>query len=866
MDDNTVPKTPKRLTIATFLITFFMLSYVFFLIKTNYDSQISLQQTVLKQFKLENERQAYILCGFFADRESDVINIADSRAVDVFFENKALGMSMAYGLMQSLPPIRARFRALLERSVNDHKFIYLRIIFFDENGNILSDVYSSHDRPRFPVNAGKLLSRAQRKPAIIIKDRGKEIVVSMAYYFKGTYSGQIVAWLSPEFLQAQLASTGRTSYISDDKEIIFGSGENKTLPGMGIFTADLPHKFWMEYRPGKKLRMLGIKSRIYDTPFSLLSVVPEQNLFGGLRPKELPAGMGILAVLIITGAVFTYRLHVKALVLQTRLTESNLYKKEILEKNKQLEEEISERTRAEHERSRAEAELRGSEERFRELADSLPQTVFECDEAGNFTYLNSTASEVFGYAPEKLEKGVGIFHMLAPEDHARAMENMHAIISGNIKGYREYTALKKDGTAFPAILNASPIMRDGRAVGLRGVLIDISEHKLFEAEILKSQKLESIGILAGGIAHDFNNILTGILGNISLSKTALSNDNTIFERLEQAEKACMQAAALTKQLLTFSKGGSPIKLTIPPGQLIKDFATMAVRGTNVRIDFHIGDLWPVEADEGQLGQVLNNLIINACQSMPGGGVISISAENTLLDEKNGFPVKKGRYVKITVKDEGAGIPKEQLQKIFDPYFTTKEKGSGLGLAVTYSIIRNHEGHIHVESTVGVGSTFTFYIPASDKELVKQKAEKTGFHSGKGTILVMDDEEFIRTVAGAMLNQLGYDVVFASNGAEAIEIYKKAAESGQVFDAVIMDLTIPGGIGGKEAVGELLKADPHARVIVSSGYSNDPVMSDFQKYGFSGVIVKPYKIETIGKTLQNVITGSSKDIDEIRDVK
>ncbi len=856
MDADSAPKTLKSLTVATVLITFFMLSYVFFLIKTNFDSQVSLQQTFLTQFKLENERQASILGGLFEQRKSDLINIADSRAIDGFFENKALGMSMAYGLRQSLLPIRERFRALLERSVSDHKLIYIRIIFCDENGNVLSDVSSGHNRPQVPVDARKLLSRSLRKPAIIIKDRGKDMVVSMAYYFKGKYSGQIVAWLSPEFLQAQLSSGGRTSYISDDKEIIFGSGENKLLPGMGTFTADLPHKFWMEYRTGEKLSMVGVKSRIYDTPFFLLNVVPEQNLFGGLRPKELPVGMGILAVLIITGAVFTYRLHVKAIVLQTRLTESNLYKKEILEKNIQLEEEIAERTRAEHERSLTEAELRGSEERFRELADSLPQAVFECDAAGNFTYLNSTASEIFGFAPEKLEKGVGIFQMLVQEDHARAMDNMHAKISGNIKGYSEYTALKKDGTAFPAILNASPIMRDGIAVGLRGVLIDISEHKRFEAEMLKSQKMESIGILAGGIAHDFNNILTGILGNISLSKTALSNDNPIFKRLEQAENACMQAAALTRQLLTFSKGGSPIRLTIPPGPLIKDFATMAVRGTNVRIDFHIGDLWPIEADEAQFGQVVNNLIINACQSMPEGGVITITAENTLLDGKNEFQIKQGRYVKVMVKDEGIGIPKEQLQKIFDPYFTTKEKGSGLGLAVVYSIIKNHEGHIDIESTVGAGSTFTFYIPASEKELINKNAEKNGFHSGKGTILVMDDEEFIRTVAGAMLNQLGYEVVFAATGTEAIEIYKKASESGQVLAAVIMDLTIPGDIGGKEAVGELLKIDPGARVIVSSGYSNDTVLSDFQKYGFSGVIVKPYKIETLGKTLQKVINDSS----------
>ncbi len=857
MVDNTIPKTPRSLTIATFCITFFLFSYVCFLIKTNYDSQISLQQTILKEFKIENERQAGIVHNFFEDRKSDLINIAESRPIEVFFENRALGMSMAYGLMQSLPPIRERFSALLERSGNDNKFYYLKIILLDKKGNILADAYSSHDRPRVPVNAGKLLSPAQRKPAIIIQDRGREILVSMAYYFKGKYSGQIVAWLAPEFLQARLSSSGRTSYIADDKEIIFGSGENKTLPAMGTFAPDLPYKFRMEYKPGKEQYMLGIKSRIYGTPFSLVTIVPEQSLSGRLRPRELPVGMGILAVLIITGAVFTYRLHVKALVLQTRLTESNLYKKEILEKNKQLEEEISERTRAEHERSQAEAELRGSEERFRELADSLPQTVFECDEEGNATYLNSTASEVFGCTQEDLKKSANVLQMLVPEDRARAMKNIRARMSGKIKDQREYTALRKDGTTFPAIINARPIIRGGKPAGLRGIVIDISEHKRFESELLRAQKIESIGILAGGIAHDFNNILTAIMGNISLAKMKLTPDNVLFRSLEEAEKASIQATALTRQLLTFSKGGSPVKKTISPGSLIRDCSTFALRGTNIRIDFGLAkDLWPVEADEGQLSQVLNNLVINACQAMPGGGVVEVSADNAIVDTKDKFPLKNGKYVKIAVKDHGSGIPQEQLPKIFDPYFTTKQKGSGLGLAVAYSIIRNHEGHIDVESRVGVGTTFTFYIPASEKRVLENQAQAPGLNFGRGKVLMMDDEEFVRTVAGAILKDLGYDVAFAKDGAEAIELYRKDKESGQCFDAVIMDLTIPGGMGGKEAIRELLKIDPDVKAIVSSGYSNDPIMSDFQKYGFKGIMEKPYKVEDISKMLKKVITGSS----------
>ncbi len=855
MNDNAVPKIPRSLTIATVFITLFLLAYVCFLIKTNYDSQRSLQQTIVRQFKFENERQAAALGNFLADCEADLMNLADSRAIEVFFENRALGMSMAYGLAQSLPPIKERFQALLERSKINNKPIYLEMMFVDENGNVLTGVHLSQDRPYIPANLMKLLDPLQKKPAIRIKERGKEIIVSMAYYFKGKYSGQIVAWLSPEFLQSQISSSERISYIADDKETIVRSRAIGMLPDIQIFKSDVPLEFRLEDRAGERQDMIGIKTRIYETPFFLVTIAPKQNLLSGLRPKELPVGMGILAFLITGGAIFTYRLHLKSLLLQTRLAESNLYEKEILEKNRRLEEEISERIRAENERSLAKAELRGSEERFRELADSLPQTVFESDEGGNFSYLNSTALDVLGITPEKFENGVNLIQILAPEDRERATEDMHARLSGKIVGYREYTALRKDGSAFPAILIANPITSDGRVVGLRGVLTDISEHKLLEAELLKSQKLESIGILAGGIAHDFNNILTGILGNISLSKMALTPDNIIFARLEQAEEASLQASALTRQLLTFSKGGAPIKKTISPVPLIKDFSTLALSGTNVKIEFNIKDLWPIDADEGQLGQVLNNLIINACQSMPSGGIIGISAENVFVEGGNEFPVKKGRYVKIAVSDHGYGIPKERLQKIFDPYFTTKENGSGLGLAVVYSIISNHEGHIDVESTLGVGSTFTFYIPASEKAAVEEEAEEAGFCSGKGTVLVMDDEEFIRTVVGAMLQPLGYDVFFAKDGAEAIEIYRKNAESGHVLDAVIMDLTIPGGMGGKEAVREILNIDPHAKVIVSSGYSNDPIMSDFQKYGFSGVILKPYNVETLSKTLQQVITNS-----------
>jgi nitrogen-specific signal transduction histidine kinase/CheY-like chemotaxis protein len=393
-----------------------------------------------------------------------------------------------------------------------------------------------------------------------------------------------------------------------------------------------------------------------------------------------------------------------------------------------------------------------------------------------------------------------------------------------------------------------------------GTVTDITKQKKMQEELLKAKKLESIGILAGGIAHDFNNILTGILGNISAAKAKVDSEDEIFRTLIKAEKASLRARDLTQQLLTFSQGGAPIKETTSIGELIEDSADFVLRGSNVRCEFSIPDgLWPVEIDKSQVNQVLYNLIINADQAMPDGGLIKVSAENISLDVKDILPLKKGRYVKIIIEDQGIGIPKEHLQKIFDPYFTTKKKGDGLGLTTSYSIIKNHNGHIQVESEPGVGSTFMIYLPASPKKITKKKLPEEKILPGKGRVLVMDDEEVVREVVGDLLAILGYEVEFAKDGDEAIEIYKKAKASAQPFDAVIMDLTVPGGMGGKESIQRLLKIDPEIKAIVSSGYSNDPVMTDFMKYGFSGIVAKPFKIEKLNQVLHQVLTEISKPV-------
>ena len=390
---------------------------------------------------------------------------------------------------------------------------------------------------------------------------------------------------------------------------------------------------------------------------------------------------------------------------------------------------------------------------------------------------------------------------------------------------------------------------------------ELSERKVTEEELLKAKKLESIAALSGGIAHDYNNLLTSIMGNISLAQTYLEHDDKIYGLLNEAQHASILAKALTRKLITFSRGGAPIKKTAPISPLVKRATEFSLSGSNIKCEFHIPDeLWLVEIDETQIGQAIYNLVMNAREAMLDGGTIRVSAENTNITD--GVPtLKEGKYVKIFFKDEGIGIPKKNLKKIFDPYFSTKEmgtqKGMGLGLSICHSIIKGHSGDVDVESQKGAGATFNIYLPASDGKISKEKPEKSqkkATHAiGKGRILVMDDEKMIRHLAGEILSYLGYEVSFSKDGAKAIEIYKDAMESGEPFDAVILDLTVRGGMGGKEAIRKLMEIDPHVTGIVSSGYSDDSVMTDFEKYGFKGVVAKPYSVHEVSVVLGEVIT-------------
>jgi PAS domain S-box-containing protein len=504
-------------------------------------------------------------------------------------------------------------------------------------------------------------------------------------------------------------------------------------------------------------------------------------------------------------------------------------------------------------------ELQEREEQLSTLINSMPDIVCFKDQEGRWLEANKADLELFqlkdvDYKGKKDSELAEFTHPVYRDAFLLCEHtDEEAWKKGSISRNEEKIPLPDGGHRIFDIVKAPLFTEDGERKGLIVLGRDITEQKKMEEELLTARKLESVGVLAGGIAHDFNNILTAILGNVSLAKIFISDKNKALNKLEGAERACIRAKDLTQQLLTFSKGGAPVKKTASIGEIIKDSATFVLSGSNVRCEFHIpDDIWAVEVDEGQMNQVINNMIMNADQAMPEGGIISVRVENITIDAKDALPLQEGRYVRIEIEDQGIGIPREHLGRIFDPYFSTKSKGSGLGLASCYSIIKKHDGLITVESEMGVGTTFTIYLPATSKEIVQEREKAIERVAGRERILVMDDEELVRDVAGEMLKLLECEPAFASDGSEAIRLYKEAMESGEPYDVVIMDLTIPGGMGGKEAIKKLLEIDPAAKALVSSGYANDPVMAEYKKYGFKGVIRKPYKIEEIKRAINELL--------------
>lgn len=511
-------------------------------------------------------------------------------------------------------------------------------------------------------------------------------------------------------------------------------------------------------------------------------------------------------------------------------------------------------------RKRAEDALAAEKERLAVTLRSIGDGVIATDTEGRVSIINKHAEDLTGWRQgdalgQPLPTVFSVVHQRTRQTYRNPVSQVLA--AGEIVDLPDQSILvSRNGTERMIAASAAPIRdQESKIIGSVLVFRDISDQQAIMEERVRASKLDSLGILAGGIAHDFNNILTAVIGNISFARLFCQPGEKQFERLEEAEKAALRAKDLATQLLTFAKGGAPVRQTASLTELIRDSTSFALRGSNVRCEFQAApDLWPVEVDQGQFSQVVQNLVINAVQAMPNGGVVRVSADNVTLDAESPLALPPGRYCCITVKDHGTGIKPEHLGKVFDPYFTTKEKGTGLGLATSYSIVKKHDGLMTVDSTLGVGSEFHVYLPASEKQVKPVTPEPVTAVQGQGRILVMDDEELIRELAQTALEFLGYQVDAVPDGEECIKAYVTARNEGRPYAALIMDLTIPGGMGGKEAIQRLLEIDPDVRAIVSSGYSHGPEMANHKQHGFRGMVGKPYKVEELAREITAVING------------
>lgn len=496
-------------------------------------------------------------------------------------------------------------------------------------------------------------------------------------------------------------------------------------------------------------------------------------------------------------------------------------------------------------------------QRYRELTDILPEAVFETGPDGAITYANPKAYELFGYTNKNLNH-VSPLEMVVESERKLVKENMQKVFTSATRQYHEYTGLHSSGKQFPILAHATAIIRNNKAVGICGIAIDLTERIRIEKELQKNENIEALGTLSGGIAHDFNNLLTALLSGLSVLKLNYNDYNNNKCIIDDMEQTVLRGKNITEKLLTYSKGGAPIKETTTLDSLVKETTSYILSGKQTEYEIDIeNNIFPVDIDRTQIIRVIQNLLINAVESMTTGtnGKIKIELKNKLKSDNNGSDNKK--FVELIITDSGTGIPQNLHNRIFHPFFTTKSNCSGLGLPTSCSIIEKHNGKIYFETAENKGTSFHVILPASEKKASKKpQIVENPDKKAKGRVLLMDDEKIILTVTQKLLEHLGYSVVLATNSEMAISSYKKSLENNDRFDIVILDLTIPSGAGGKEVLVELMKIDPKIVAVVSSGYSHDPIMANYLDHGFKGFIRKPYSLDELSECLTKVMNTAS----------
>jgi len=565
----------------------------------------------------------------------------------------------------------------------------------------------------------------------------------------------------------------------------------------------------------------------------------------------------LVLLTIAAGLAFAYRrrtarmhLHAKELAAKVdeRTRDLNHVNEKLASLNQQLEDRVQART----------VELEAEKERLAVTLRSIGDGVIATDVEGRIVLVNRVAEQITGWRPAEAYDRT--LREIMPLVDRRTREPLPDPVStalerGAVLDLPTTAVLvRRDGSEVLIADSAAPIRdRESRIVGVVLVFRDVTERRKIEEELQNAQKLESLGVLAGGIAHDFNNLLTGIFGLVDLARNRSPADAPARGSLERALAVLDRARGLTGQLLTFSQHGHPVTGPVALGPLLRDCVEFALSGSNVSCKLEVaGDIWLCDGDERQIDQVVDNLLLNARQAMPRGGTVHVQAVNVMVPEDVQVPVAPGRYVRIAVRDHGEGVPPELRSRIFEPFFTTKSTGSGLGLATSYSIIRKHGGHIELSSEPGEGAAFVVYLPASSRAPASPSKRESRIPEGRGRVLIVDDEDYVREVANELLEELGYTVETAADGDAALKACRRAVAEGRPFDVAILDLTIPGGLGGIATAPLLCRVDPRLPLIASSGYSGDPVMANPRAYGFVATLSKPFTLEELGTLVARVL--------------
>lgn len=771
---------------------------------------------------------------------------ATLRRADAILQGLVLSLPQDALDQRAVPRYSARLNAELDAHlVNFEELAGLRV--FDAKGDLLYS-WASASTPRTNISDRRYFQQLRNNPrsgllfseVIVSRATGRNsIVASRALRDEqGVFQGIVLAVIELGYFEKlfQTLDTGRQGLItirrSDDfsqvvRWPIMESEDNKTLPAQHpsralIGSGKKEATFQTVAATDGILRIFSIR-RLQNYPFYIQVALAREDALAGWRKSSLViAASGLLLTGLIAGLlVWLWRM--------------------------------------EQREARSSAELRESRNQLKLQFDHMPVGCIVWGENFVVQSWNPAAERIFGYRAAEVTGRSGYDLMVPKETESEVKAVWQKIVQGDKAVYSLNNNITKSGAVITCEwINAPFADSEGNVCGAVSMVQDVTQRLEHEKEQLKMEKLESLGVLAGGIAHDFNNILTGIVGNISFAQMFLDAGHRACKPLAEAEKASRRAGELARQLLTFARGGEPVKALVSVGQIVREAVSLMMRGSNVRAQLDIPEgVHSIEADAGQISQVFNNLILNAVQAMPDGGTLAISASNEILESGNAPALPAGNYVKITFTDSGRGIAADVLKKIFDPYFSTKATGTGLGLASAHSIVSRHGGGISVSSIVGQGTSFTVLLPSTGGVSFEQKVEAAPAMIEErqgGSILVLDDETMILELAAEMLNHLGYQATTCSEGAEAVSLYQAAFQSGQPFAAVIMDLTIPGGVGGKEAAQQILALDPGACLIVSSGYSNDRIMADYRTYGFSGAIAKPYNVGEFRQILDSLLAN------------